>query len=86
MNTVALLMSVWALAQPDPDWSTAGVAGLVTYAVVSLGKVWIEAHRDAGHRDDCATRLADLQASVATLLSRGGDASPLPPCDRHPKS
>jgi hypothetical protein len=78
VNSILLTLSVIALAIPDPDWATAGAAGIV----VMLAKVWLEAREDARHRDDCATRLADLQASVDALLERGGDASPLPPCGR----
>lgn len=86
MNTIVLLTSIWAVAQPQPDLTRAGLLGVLAYVVVSLSQAWVEAHRDAIHRDDCAKRLADVQAALAKLLERGGEASPLKPDGRQPEA
>jgi hypothetical protein len=72
------MLSVLAVAAPDPDWSRAGLMGLLAYVVVSLAQIWVQRPRVAAHHADCQRRLIDVQAKLDALLERGGHASPLP--------
>jgi hypothetical protein len=78
VNHAILCFAMLAIAQPEPDWGKAGIAGFVVYGLVALGTAWIEAHRDAGHRDDCATLLREIRTDVETLLERDSGHSPKP--------
>lgn len=82
MNTLLLLASVFAVAAPDQDISRLGGQGLLAYVIVSLGTSWIEAYRNAGHREDCAIKLAAIEAKFNALVE--GAATPLPPRGRQP--
>ena len=77
MNHAILCLAM--IAQAQPDWGSAGIAGFAVYGLVSLGTAWIEARKDAGHRDDCAVLLREIRADVETLLERdSGRPSPTP--------
>ena len=78
---ILLAGSAFAAAMPEPDWSRAGITGLVVYAILHLSLALIESRRDRGHRDDCALLLRQIRSDVEQLLQRSGPAH-----GRHPKS
>lgn len=75
-----------AQAHPTPPHQrepTSAAFGILVCAVLAtLASVAMEAYRDAGHRDDCQTKLRVIQDEVLKLRKRLGDA----PYGRHPET